>query len=209
MAYAKTNDELSEVRAIIAIRAKRADGAAKAATTRAGRAYERQQRDQETEAQIMSTALAQPHRKALPPHRISEEGRRIEIQRRDPLGGSAIGRLFLHGTITRDQLIAAQRYTELALRHMHHITGHLPKFPSQAINDTIKGLDCSADMSDDEVFNLRRSFQDAQTALADTNEWQGCSAALMSVCIMDRETRSEKEIGSLRIGLNALHRLWA
>lgn len=209
MPYAKTAEAIASFREIIAVRAREPNGRMQRPTTGEGRREHARAKDEESAEQAMRVALGQPHRRALPKTRKDDDGRNVEIDRSDRRAGFALGRIFLHGNISRDQLIAGQRYTELALRHMHHITGHLPKFPSQAINDTIKGLDCSADMPEEEVFKLRRGFQDAQRALFDTCEHQACSAALMSVCIMDREPSGERELGSLRVGLNALHRLWA
>ncbi len=207
MAWARTAEQVAEHRAI-AIKRREPNGRAQRKTTRSGREQERQMREHETEEQAMRVALGQPHRTSLPKTRRDDEGRRVPIEPRDPRAGFALGRLFLHDTISRDQLIAGQRFTEIALRHMQHITGHLPKFPSQAINDTVKGLACTADMSDDEAMTLRRSWSEAQRALVDTNDWQACSSALGSICVMDRDPRGDAELGALRVGLNALHRLW-
>lgn len=209
MPYAKTNDEVTAVRETIRIREREADGRRMRPTTRADRAQARTDEGGETEDQRMRTALAQPHRRGLPPTRRTDEGRQVEVQARDPLAGFVLGRMFLHGAISRDQLAAGQRYATIAIRHGRVVTGLLPTFPSQAISDAPKGEDCSAEMSDDEIFKLRRDFNDAQTALADTNEWHACGSALMSVCVMDRECRTEAEMGALRVGLNALHRLWS
>ena len=206
MAYANSPEKVSALREIVPPR-REANGRFQREKTRGGREQEREARESESEEEAMRVALGQPHRRNIPKHR-HEDGKRIDNHPRDPRAGYALGRLYLHGQIDRDQLGAGQRYVELALRHMHHITGHLPKFPSQAINDTVKGLDCSADMPDEKAMELRRAWSEAQRALADTCEWQACASALVSIGIMDREPRSVTEMGSLRVGLNALHRLW-
>lgn len=208
MAYANSPEKVSSLRAIVPPR-REANGRKQRSTTRQGQADEIAGRERETEEQAMRIALDQPHRRALPATRVDDSGRRVPIHPSDPLAGFALGRLFLHGAIQRDQLTAGQRYAQITMRHMRHITGHLPRFPSQAISDSAGGLDCSAEMSDDEAFKIRRSYAEMQTALADTQEWHACVSALSSVCVMDREPKSEAEMGALRIGLNALHRLWS
>lgn len=210
MPYARTPEAVQEQRLKASIRPPRryADGRTRKPTTREARQQARADRDRESMEQILSTALSQPHRRNLPNALKRDDGTREEISNRDHRAGYALGRLRLQGIISNDQLIAGNRYTELALRYGHHIVGHLPKFPSQAINDTVKGLACSADMTDDEAFNLRRSWSDVQSALSDTCEPQACNSALGSICVMDRDPRSEREVGALRIALNALHNLW-
>lgn len=207
MAFASTYDKLMALRVVP--KARHRDGRTKRATTRVGRVEERAERDRESEDQILSVALSQPHRRNLPKTRKNDEGRRVEVHPRDALAGFVLGRMFLHGVISRDQLAAGQRYVELALRHGQHITGQMPRFPSQAIDDVAKGIACNADMTDEEAYALRRSWAEAQRALADTNEWHECGSALTAVCVMDREPRDDMQIGTLRVALNALHRVWA
>ncbi|KQO43014.1 hypothetical protein ASF08_10575 [Methylobacterium sp. Leaf85] len=205
MAFAKTSDQLARMRAAVNVVHREANGRHKRSSTKA----DLESRRKESEDQIMAVALAQPHRRSLPKTRIRDDGRRQDVDPRDPLAGFALGRLFLHGVISRDQLEAGQKYTSLFLRHGHHVVGVLPRFPSAAINDVASGISCAAEMSYEEAVALKRSWNEAQTALADTFEWRACASALMHVCVLDREPGDAAMLGSLRVALNALGNLWS
>ncbi len=159
----------------------------------------------ESETQILSVALAQPHRRLPYSERLLDP----KLKERDPRAGYALGRAFLQGVIDADQLGALRRYTELYLRHAQHVTGKLPAFPCQGIEDGAKGASCGADMPDEDVFALRRSFADASAALADTFDWHGCAKAIYNVGLMDRDIGSEVEAKALKLAGGALHKLWA
>jgi hypothetical protein len=138
-----------------------------------------------------------------------DRGKLVETDKRDPRGGYALGRAFLRGMIDADELAALRRYTEIYLRHAQHVTGKLPAFPCQGIEDGAKGNSCGADMPDDDVFALRRQFADMQTALADTFDWHGCAKAIYNVGLMDRDVGCEVEARALKLAGAALNRLWS
>lgn len=164
-----------------------------------GRHQRHKTRDARAEAERLKAigpVLKQPHRRRIP-----------RGDRDNPYAGFALGRLRLADQLSPEQFGAGERYTRLAVRHMRDVTGTLPRLPSAAADEIAGGLPCLADMDDDAIFALRREWGDAMRALADTWEQQACVSALASVCIMDRDPTHD-QLGSLRLGLNALERLW-
>ena len=124
------------------------------------------------------------------------------------LAGFALGRLYLTKQIDRDQFAAGEKYTTLAIRHMRDISGTLPRFPSVMADNTASGLSTSPDMDDDQIFALRRDWEDAMRALNDAGDLHNAVRALTGVCVMDRDIDTVPELGTLRTSLNVLHRLW-
>lgn len=143
---------------------------------------------------IMATATAAPHR-------------RDAKDPRDPRLGYALGRAMIAGTITEPQFMAGERYTVIAVRYMRDITGSLPRFP--AMNAEIAAKCASTpDLDPDIVQAIRDDWSAVQSALLDTGEHHAANRALAAICIMDRDLIGQGEIGALRVGLNALARMW-
>lgn len=163
-----------------------------------GRIVKAHRRPVETQEQILATSLAQPHRKTA-------------LEPRNPLLGHALGRLYHAKLIDGDQYRAGERYTRLVLRHMQSVTGApFPNVPPSSGERTARGFDSlePTPEQDEEIENLRRSWDDAMAALMGTNEFHDCVRLLASVCVMDRDITHSTSIGTFRIALNALHRLW-
>lgn len=202
MPYASTPEKVAALR--IVPKARERNGQHQRPTTVSDRTKAKETAEGQSQEDRMRVALNAPHRKAV------AKSKRLckTLKERDPRAGYPLGILYLIEALSLDQLNAGNRYVELYLRHGHHIVGHLPKFPSQAINDAAGGITTAADMSWEDAQKLRSQWQDAQTALCDTGEWAACAAALTSVGVMARMPKGDAELGALRIGLNALHRVW-
>lgn len=202
MAYANTAEKVEALR--IVPKAREKNGQHQRPTTVAGREEVKVAAKEESKEERMRVALSAPHRRAL------SKSKRLckTMKESDPRAGYPLGILYLTEALSIDQLNAGNRYVELYLRHGHHIVGHLPKFPSQAINDVSGGITTAADMTWEDAQKLRDQWHEAQTALADTGEWAACASALTSIGVMARMPKNDAELGSLRVGLNALHKAW-
>lgn len=202
MPYASTPEKVAALR--IVPKARERNGQHQRPTTVADRSKAKEAAEGEREEDRMRVALSAPHRRAV------AKSKRLcrTLKDRDPRAGYPLGILYLTEALSEDQLNAGNRYVELYLRHGHHIVGHLPKFPSQAINDAASGITTSADMTWEDAQKLRAQWHQAQMALADTGEWVACATALTSIGVMARMPKGDAELGALRVGLNALHRVW-
>lgn len=203
MPYANSAEKVKSLR--IVPRAREKNGRAQRETTAKGRERVAATVERESEEEALRVALSHPHRKAV------AKSKRLDpkLKERDPKAGYPLGILYLTEVLSQDQLNAGNRYVELYLRYAHHVTGHLPKFPSQAINDVAGGITTARDMTFEDAQKLKAQWHEAQTALADTGEWTSAASALVSVGVMARFPKNEAEIGSLRVALNSLHRAWA
>jgi hypothetical protein len=144
--------------------------------------------------EMMSVALAQPHR----------------MGNRSSLCVDVFGRLFLAGLLSQEQFRAGERYTRLVIRHMRDVNDNLPKFPSVMADRIAVGLSCDPPPEDCDIFELRRQWGDAMSALMDiyAQPFKESVEALAAVLLWDREPTQER-LGTLRVALNALHRMWA
>jgi hypothetical protein len=147
----------------------------------------------ETQAQILSTVLAQPHRKGD----------------RSQLAGFAYGRMYMGGMIDSRQYQAAEVFTKRAVRYMAQITGSLPRFPSIAANMTATfSTGSGAELDEDTIASIRSAYAELQDALADAGLHYEGNAILMRVCIMDKDIDGPAAMGAFRCALNAIaHRL--
>ncbi|KQP53048.1 hypothetical protein [Methylobacterium sp. Leaf106] len=202
MAFAKSPEQVERFRSLAAPR-REASGQPQRPTTRKGRSEARKAKEDMTETEALSVALNQPHRRSVKSPRLNQT-----LGARDPKAGFPIGRLYLAGTITIDQLNASEKYIELYQRYAHQVVGVAPKFPCQAISDAPGGKATSRDMTFEEADKIKAQWHEAQTALADTGEWAACAGALVAIGVMLKDPRNDAELGALRIGLNALHRCW-
>lgn len=153
----------------------------------------------ETEEQILATATAQPHRKPY-------------SDKRSAMAGHAAGRLFLAGAengLSKGQFQTLETYTRLNIRHMRLVTGTMPRWPSMMAERIAAGVVNSPDPDDDNIYELRRQWEDAQCAIMDAGDYQAGVRILMAVGVMDRDVTTMAELGALRTALNALQRLWA
>jgi hypothetical protein len=142
---------------------------------------------------VLAVALAQPHRRGL----------------QTALAGYALGRLFLARALTGEQFSAGERYTRLLVRYMRHVTGGLPRFPSAMANCVAGDPGSSgADLADEDVLALRRDMGDALNALAESGDMDKAVRLLLRVCVLDRDLNHDHELGTLRVALNRLLRLW-
>jgi hypothetical protein len=143
---------------------------------------------------MMSVALAQPHRKGNP----------------NTLCVDVFGRLFLSGQLSVEQRRAGERYTRTVIRHMRDVNDNLPKFRSAMADRIATGLSCDPLPEDGDIFEIRRQWADAQTALMEIYKQPQKESidALNDVLLWDYEPSPER-LGTFRVALNALHRLWS
>lgn len=140
----------------------------------------------------------------------------------NPMAGYCLGRLRLRSSawmddpisISQKQFDTGERYARLAARHAA-IMGYATGSPRSPILDMIaNGLSCRAEPDEDMILEIRRDWSDAYRILMDTGRavHRGIYVALATYdCCLDRlpfETLDEVRIGDLRVGLNALHRMW-
>lgn len=146
----------------------------------------------EKPAQIIATALAQPHRRG----------------NASPLAGYEFGRLFMGGAIDQRQFNAAETFMRRAVRYHRCITGTLPKFPSVAAEMVATSTGAGAELDDETIAKIRSEYGEVQDALADAGMHYEGNAVLMRVCVMDRELTGDAAMGAFRCALNAIaHRL--
>lgn len=143
----------------------------------------------ETQAQILATVLAQPHRKG----------------ERSQLAGFVYGRLYMGGMIDRRQFEAAEIFTKRAVRYMGQITGSLPRFPSIAANMVGTFSTGSGTEPDDEtIASIRSAYGEIQDALAENGMLYEGNAILTRVCIRDKEIEGDAAMGAFRCALNVI-----
>lgn len=142
--------------------------------------------------QIIAVARAQPHR----------------MGSTDPRVGYAYGRLRVTGQITQRQFEAADIFTKRVIRYMAHITNSIPRFPSIAAEMVASSTGSGADLDPETIAAIRSDYGEVQDALADSGLHYEGNRALTQVCVMDREPRSDDEMGNFRLACNAIaHRL--
>jgi len=142
--------------------------------------------------QIIAVARAQPHR----------------LGNIDPRAGYAYGRMRLGGQITQRQFEAADIFTTRTIRYMAHITNSIPRFPSLAAEMVASSTGSGAELDDERIASIRSDYAELQDALADGGLHYEGNRALTQVCVMDREPRSDDEMGNFRLACNAIaHRL--
>ncbi|TXN33914.1 hypothetical protein [Methylobacterium sp. WL19] len=202
MAFARTPEQIERFRSLAAPR-REANGRKQRPTTSAARVEARKAKDDMSETEALSVALSQPHRRPFKSSRLDPK-----LGMRDPRAGYPIGRLYLEGTLTIDQFNTSHRYIELYERYAHQVVGVAPKFPCQAISDAPGGKSTGREMTFEEADKIKAQWHEAQTALADTGEWAACAGALVAIGVMLKNPRNDAELGSLRVGLNALHKVW-
>lgn len=65
-----------------------------------------------------------------------------------------------------------------------------------------------AELDDERIASIRSDYAELQDALADGGLHYEGNRALTQVCVMDREPRSDDEMGNFRLACNAIaHRL--
>lgn len=150
----------------------------------------------EKEADILSVALKQPHRAAF------------GDKARDPKAGYVFGRLSLTKAIRPEQYEAGEKWTRLFVRHAKIMGIPMPSFPSIMAGNVAGGIS-HWEPEDEEVFKIRREFEDMNRELSDKlpGEYLEAQRALMGVCILDKEP-DMKRLGVLRVALNVLARMW-
>jgi hypothetical protein len=141
----------------------------------------------------------------------------------NPLAGHTLGRLRLrhqpHGpqdpcSISPEQYDAGERYATIAARHaalMGYVTGS-PR--AAAFGLLAAGASCLEEPDEEVILAARREFADCYRALMDTGRaiGQGVKVALVTYdACLDRRSLdglSRQDIGNLKVGLNALARLF-
>lgn len=160
---------------------------------------------------VRAVALAQRLREVGPEH--------VD----NPLAGHALGRLRLrhqpHGpqdpcSISQEQYEAGERYARIAHQHAR-IMGYASGSPQSArLNVGLHGIVCAEEPDAATIAGVRRAFADCYRVLMDAGRaiGQGTQVALVTynVCLDRRrmEGLTVTEIGNLKVGLNALARLW-
>ncbi len=140
----------------------------------------------------------------------------------DPLAGFCLGRLALAGrnsptdplSISHAQYEAGDRYASIALKHAS-VQGYQTGSPRAATFDLAAGgTSCRAERDEAEILDVRRQWSDVYRTLMDvgTSLRRGPYVAIATYDIcLDRiayEALDEGKVGDLRIGLNALCRIW-
>ena len=160
---------------------------------------------------VRAVALAQRLREVAPEHADN------------PLAGHALGRLRLrhqpHGpqdpcSISQEQYEAGERYARIALHHAR-IMGYVSGSPQSArLDGTLGGAALTEEPDAETIARVRRAFADCYRVLMDAGRaiGQGTQVALATydICLDRRrmEALTPIEIGNLKVGLNALARLW-
>jgi hypothetical protein len=160
---------------------------------RNGRAQRVIGRRRESEADVLAVALSQPHRRDKP-------------EPRDELLGSALGRLRRADAITLAQFDAGKVFASVAMRYMRDVLAHSPRVRGLDLA-AIGGKGCGDEPSERDIWTARTNWSDVQSAMRDTREARESLEALTVVCVLD-EDPTHATLGHLRVGLNALHRLW-
>jgi len=160
---------------------------------------------------VRAVALAQRVREVGPEHA------------NNPLAGHALGRLRLrhqpHGpqdpcSISPEQYEAGERYAVIAARHaaiMGYVTGS-PR--AAAFGLLAAGASCLEEPDEAVILAVRREFADCYRALMEAGRaiGQGAKVALVTydACLDRRafESLTRRDIGNLKVGLNALARLF-
>jgi len=160
---------------------------------------------------VRAVALAQRLRAVAPAH--------VD----NPLAGHALGRLRLrhqpHGpqdprSISQEQFEAGERYAVIATHHAT-IMGYATGSPRSApLEVAASGPACREEPEEAVVLRVRRRFADCYRALMDAGRGigQGAKVALVTydICLDRRamESLTAAELGNLKVGLNALARLF-
>jgi hypothetical protein len=160
---------------------------------------------------VRAVALAQRLREVGPEHADN------------PLAGHVLGRLRLrhqsHGpqdpcSISQDQYEAGERYAVIAGRHAV-IMGYASGSPQSArLEVAASGLACREEPEEEVILRVRRQFSDCYRVLMDAGRdiGQGVKVALVTydICVDRRgmESLTAQDIGNLKVGLNALARLF-
>lgn len=129
----------------------------------------------------------------------------------DPRLGYPLGRLNYSGVVDKRQHDAGERLAALAMKYGRTI-GMPPPVP-QAISDSLvgRGLSIAPEPDPAEVAAVRRAYDDAYAALLEAGGKKTSVIKICrDVCILGRHEVSltESQTGDLRLGLNALARLF-
>ncbi len=165
----------------------------------------------ESTEQIRAVALAQRMRDVGAEHAAN------------PLAGHALGRLRLRHqpygpqdpcSISPEQYEAGERYAVIAVRHAA-IMGYATGSPRAAAFGLLAaGASCGEEPDEAVILAVRREFADCYRALMDAGRaiGQGAKVALVTydTCLDRRsfESLTRADIGNLKVGLNALARLF-
>lgn len=141
----------------------------------------------------------------------------------NPLAGHALGRLRLlhqpHGlqdpcSVSPEQYAAGERYAVIAARHAA-IMGYAIGSPrAAAFGLCADGMSCEQEPDETVILSVRREFADCYRTLMDAGRaiGQGTKVALVTydICLDRRgfESLTRADIGNLKVGLNALARLF-
>jgi hypothetical protein len=133
-----------------------------------------------------------------------------------PEAGYALGRLALAGAehgVSRAQHEAGIKWGEVAIRYARQQGLMSPNARSPAFVMVARGIDGGDPFHDDEAVILatRNAYANAQRALMDGSPGHDRPTpieVLRRVVIEDRPPMGERELGSLRIALNILARLY-
>ena len=155
---------------------------------------------------------------------LAQRARHVGAEHADnPLASHALGRLRLrfqsHGpqdpcSISAEQYEAGERYATITTQHAG-IMGYAIGVPqSAALEVAASGAACREEPDDDQVQRVRKLFTDCHRMLIDAGRAiaQGVKVALVTydICLDRRamETLTAQDLGNLKVGLNALARLF-
>jgi hypothetical protein len=160
---------------------------------------------------VRAVALAQRLRAVAPEHADN------------PLAGHALGRLRLRHqaygpqdpcSISAAQYEAGERYARIATQHAT-LMGYASGSPQSARLEVAgSGQACREEPPQDVILRVRREFADCYRVLMEAGGaiGHGTRVALVTydVCLDRRamESLSAQDLGNLKVGLNALARLW-
>lgn len=159
-----------------------------------GQIVHAQRQPKETEADILATAISQPHRRG-------------SADPRSRYHGFSAGRLLMSEQITHPQFRAAERVTTVWIKHAKLVTGSLPRFPSVMADRVAGAIESGLEPADDDIFKLRREFGDTHTALMSRGKHADYVRVITRVCMMDIDP-TQDELGDFREAMNLLDKLW-
>jgi hypothetical protein len=148
----------------------------------------------ESADKIMATVRSQPHRRGF---KDPDE----------PKLGDALGRLLIEAAIDLDQYAAGEKWKTLHEAHGRDCEGVSHRIAPQTL-DGSGGRSTANERPADQIAALRKDWSAAMRALEETGEGRAVYQALTLVCTLDSYPRRDDTRGFLRVGLNALHRLW-
>jgi len=147
----------------------------------------------ETQEQILATGISQPHR----------------VGQHDPLDrnhGSALGRLYVAGKLTKEQLHAGIWYAGLSAAYRREVLGLTIRSKSATLSERVATSFWGASNDNAptvDIARLRDKWTQVQGAIAAACPHYHAYSLLLSVCTYDDDPREER-LPLMRLALDAI-----